>query len=219
MSDARGDLGRAARRPRVRVCAIFGVVLLVLAGGGAAGYYWYQNRPGKVEITTVPADSAILVDNVKVADKSPYRLERPPGAFSVSVVKAGYGRNDQNLVVRAGQSSTLSIALEPAADTGFELTSVPPGGLVWLDGIPMSWPRRPGAHGFSRLQDPSRQACAGDQGRSEAAAVARRGPDRAGDHQEGEGHAGDGGRGAEALGANPTPPPPSGGPRGRSFQG
>jgi hypothetical protein len=120
--------------------AIVGLILLVLAGGGAGGYYWYQNRPGTVEITTVPSDSAILVDNVKVADKSPYRLERPPGPVSVSVVKAGYGRNDQNLVVRAGQSGALSIALEPAADTGFELTSVPPGGLVWLDGNPMSGP-------------------------------------------------------------------------------
>ena len=119
---------------------IFLVVLLVVGAGAVGTYYWYQNRPGKVEISTVPADATILVDNVKVADKSPFTLEHAPGAFAVSVVRPGYGRNDQNVVVRAGQASTLSVTLEPAADTGFELTSVPPGGLVWLDGNPMSGP-------------------------------------------------------------------------------
>ena len=43
-------------------------------------------------------------------------------------------RNDQNIEVHAGQRMPLTVTLEPSPDTGFELTSEPPGGLVWLDG-------------------------------------------------------------------------------------
>ncbi len=117
------------------------LLILLLAGvGGGAAYYWYQNRPGKIEITTAPAEATILVDNIKVAERSPFSLERPPGPYTISVVRPGYTRNDQNIVVHAGQPSNLAVTLEPSADTGFELTSVPPGGLVWLDGTPMGGP-------------------------------------------------------------------------------
>ncbi|HEX2657982.1 MAG TPA: PEGA domain-containing protein, partial [Polyangia bacterium] len=120
--------------------AIFFFALLVLGGGAVGGYTWYQNRPGKIEITTTPAESTILVDNVKVAERSPFTIDRAPGSCAVSVVRPGYTRNDQNVLVRAGMTSNLNVTLEPAPDTGFELTSVPPGGLVWLDGNAMTGP-------------------------------------------------------------------------------
>src|SRR5207344_181353 len=50
----------------------------------------------------------------------------------------GYVRNDQNVEVHAGQPLPLTVTLEPSPDTGFELTSEPPGGLVWLDGAPIN---------------------------------------------------------------------------------
>jgi hypothetical protein len=96
-------------------------------------------------------------------------LEKPPGPYTVSVVRPGYTRNDQSVEVRAGQTATLSVALEAAADTGFELTSVPPGGLVWLDGNAMSGPDGqartdfrayripPGKHVLEIKGDPKRQ--------------------------------------------------------------
>ena len=91
-------------------------------------------KPGRIEITTVPADATVLVDNTKVGDHSPVSLERPPGPYTVSVTRDGYVRNDQNVEVHAGQPLPLTVTLEPSPDTGFELTSEPPGGLVWLDG-------------------------------------------------------------------------------------
>jgi serine/threonine protein kinase len=134
-----GPTASAASRARSKYVT-WGVVIF-LAGGAGLGMYFYSiNRPGKIEISSVPADATILVDNIKVAERTPFILEEPPGTYTVSVVRAGYNRNDQTIEVRPGQSANLAIALEAAADTGFELTSEPPGGLVWLDGSPMSGP-------------------------------------------------------------------------------
>ncbi|HEY4187513.1 MAG TPA: PEGA domain-containing protein, partial [Polyangia bacterium] len=156
-------------KPKGKGLTIALLLLLVVGGAGAGGYYWFQNRPGKVEIATVPAEATILVDNVKVAEKSPFTLEKPPGPYTVSVVRPGYTRNDQSVVVHAGQSANLAVSLEPSADTGFELTSVPPGGLVWLDGNPIGGPDGqartdfraykipPGKHLFEIKGDPKLQ--------------------------------------------------------------
>jgi hypothetical protein len=159
----------APTKPKGKGLTIALLLLLVVGGAGAGGYYWFQNRPGKVEIATVPAEATILVDNVKVAEKSPFTLEKPPGPYTVSVVRPGYTRNDQSVVVHAGQSANLAVSLEPSADTGFELTSVPPGGLVWLDGNPIGGPDGqartdfraykipPGKHLFEIKGDPKLQ--------------------------------------------------------------
>jgi serine/threonine protein kinase len=154
---------------RAKMFTIFGILALVIIGGIAGAYYWSVNRAGKVEISSVPQDATILVDNVKVADKSPFVLEKPPGPYTVSVMRPGYTRNDQSVEVRAGQTAALSVTLEAAADTGFELTSIPPGGLVWLDGNAMSGPDGqartdfrayripPGKHVLEIKGDPKRQ--------------------------------------------------------------
>ncbi len=76
----------------------------------------------------------MLVDNTKVGDHSPVTFERPPGHYTVSVTRDGYVRYDKPIEVHAGEPVPLTVALEPSPDTGFELTSEPPGGLVWLDG-------------------------------------------------------------------------------------
>ncbi|MES1207471.1 MAG: protein kinase, partial [Pseudomonadota bacterium] len=161
--------GPASGSSRAKTVTTLAFIALLIIVGGAGAYYWSVNRVGKVEIGATPTDATILVDNVKVADKSPFLLEKPPGPYTVSVVRPGYTRNDQSVEVRAGQTATLSVTLEPAADTGFELTSVPPGGLVWLDGNPMSGPDGqartdfrayripPGKHVLEIKGDPKRQ--------------------------------------------------------------
>ncbi|HZL21075.1 MAG TPA: PEGA domain-containing protein, partial [Polyangia bacterium] len=114
--------------------------LAVLVVAGAAGGFWYRsttNRPGRIELSTVPADAVVLIDNAKVGDHSPISLERPPGPYTLSVTRDGYVRSDQNIELKAGEPLPLSVTLEPSPDTGFELTSEPPGGLVWLDGAPI----------------------------------------------------------------------------------
>ena len=111
--------------------------LLAVAVVAIAGtVYWYNSnvKPGRIELTTTPGDATVLIDNVKVGDHSPVSLEKPPGPYTLSVTRDGYARNDQNIELKAGQPLSLTVALEPSPDTGFELTSDPPGGLVWLDG-------------------------------------------------------------------------------------
>ena len=114
--------------------------LMAVAVAATAGVvYWYNSavKPGRIELTTTPGDATVLVDNVKVGDKSPVSIERPPGPYTLSVTRDGYARNDQNIELKAGQPLSLTVALEPSPDTGFELTSDPPGGLVWLDDAPV----------------------------------------------------------------------------------
>jgi eukaryotic-like serine/threonine-protein kinase len=110
--------------------------VLLLAGVGGGGYWYYSstNKPGRIEITATPGDATVLVDNTKVGDHSPVTFERPPGHYTVSVTRDGYVRYDKPIEVHAGEPVPLTLALEPSPDTGFELTSEPPGGLVWLDG-------------------------------------------------------------------------------------
>jgi len=125
---------------RARTLTLLGAGVVVLIVGAAGLYAWSVNRPGRVEITAVPGDTTILVDNIKVSDQSPFVLEKSPGMYTIAAVRPGYARSDQSIEIRAGQVASLSVTLEPAADTGFELTSEPPGGLVWLDGNPLSGP-------------------------------------------------------------------------------
>ena len=129
-----------AARPS-RAGRTFGLLVVAAAIIGGT-VYWYQNvnKPGRLQLATVPADATVLVDNAKVGDHSPLALEKTPGSYTLSVTKDGYVRSDQNIEIRAGQSVALNITLEPSPDTGFELSSDPPGGLVWLDGAPISGP-------------------------------------------------------------------------------
>jgi PEGA domain len=125
--------------PRKRGGAMAVVVILLLAAAGGGGFWYYSTttRAGRIEVTATPADSTVLVDNTKVGDHSPVSFERPPGPYTLSVTRDGYVRSDQNIEVHAGQKLPLTVALEPSPDTGFELTSEPAGGLVWLDGAPI----------------------------------------------------------------------------------
>jgi hypothetical protein len=126
---------RPARRGIVGL-ALLGVAVLAIT------VYVYQslNRPGHLELTIKPADATVFIDNVKVGDKSPLSLERPPGPYTLSVTRDGYARSDQNIELKAGQPLPLEVRLEPSPDTGFEFTSDPPGGLVWLDEAPINAP-------------------------------------------------------------------------------
>jgi serine/threonine protein kinase len=132
------------------------VLLVVVAAVVGGTRYWYQNtsKPGRLQLVTVPADATVLVDNTKVGDHSPVALDKPPGNYTLSVTKDGYVRNDQNIEVRAGEPLALSVTLEPSPDTGFELSSDPPGGLVWLDGSAMSGPNGQARTDFRALRIP-----------------------------------------------------------------
>jgi hypothetical protein len=125
-----------ARRPARRgIYGLLAVAVVAIAGT----VYWYNGnvKPARIELNVTPVDATVLLDNVKIGDHSPVSLEKPPGPYTLSVTRDGYARNDQNIELKAGQPLSLTVALEPSPDTGFELTSDPPGGLVWLDGAPV----------------------------------------------------------------------------------
>jgi hypothetical protein len=128
----------SARGGRYAALALLAIV--VLGGGGAYWYYSMVNRPGRIQLTMVPADATVYIDKAKVGEHSPFSMDKPPGPYTLSVARDGYVRSDQNIELRAGQPLNLNVTLEPSQDTGFELTSDPPGGLVWLDGMPMTTP-------------------------------------------------------------------------------
>jgi hypothetical protein len=122
----------AARRPARR--GIYGLLAVAVAAA-VAMVFWYNNsvKPGHIELTITPADATVVIDNVKVGDHSPLSIEKTPGPYTLSVTRDGYARSDQSIELKAGQPLALTVTLEPSPDTGFELTSDPPGGLVWLD--------------------------------------------------------------------------------------
>jgi len=96
-----------------------------------------RSRPGTIVVNVVPADATVLIDNVRVGNKGSVTAERLPGVYTLSITRDGYAREDRQIEVNRGHTLTLNAKLEPSPDTGFELTSDPPGALVWLDDEPV----------------------------------------------------------------------------------
>ncbi len=111
-------------------------VLFMIAGGGGA--YMFITRPGNLQVEVKPPDARLKVDGVVITSDPPFQLQKRPGVYRLTVSRAGYVTRDQNVQISAGQSGHLDIYLEPSPDTGFDLTSQPSGGLVWLDGQPLA---------------------------------------------------------------------------------
>jgi len=110
------------------VAALAGWATAKYAGGPATGV---------MTVNVDPADAIVIVDNEKVGDRSPVTVERRPGSYTLSVSRDGYTREDQMVEVVPGRATTVKVALEASPDTGFELTSDPPGMRVWLDDAPV----------------------------------------------------------------------------------
>ncbi|HEY5285236.1 MAG TPA: protein kinase, partial [Polyangia bacterium] len=111
-------------------------VLFMIAGGGGA--YMFMTRPGNLQVAVKPQDARLAVDGVVITSDPPFQLQKRPGVYRLTVSRAGYVTRDQVVQISAGQSGHMDIDLEPSPDTGFDLTSQPSGGLVWLDGQPLA---------------------------------------------------------------------------------
>ena len=113
------------------------LMLLALLGGGGYWAYHQLGKPAELQITMDPPDATLLVDGQVVGQGSPVRVSRPSGKYILTVRRKGYADLIQPVEVAGGQVIPLTLNLQPAADTGFELFSDPPGKLVWLDGDPL----------------------------------------------------------------------------------
>ena len=124
----------APRPSRLRYYVFF--VLFMIVGGGAA--YMVMTRPGMLQIAVKPADARLAVAGALITSGPPYRLDKRPGIYRVAVSRPGYVTREIDVQISAGQTGHMDIELEPSPDTGFDLTSQPSGGLVWLDGQPLT---------------------------------------------------------------------------------
>jgi serine/threonine protein kinase len=111
-------------------------LLFMLAGGGGA--YMYMTRPGRLQVAVKPQDAKLAVDGVLITAGPPFQLEKRPGVYRLSVSRDGYVSRDEIVQISAGQAGHMDIELGPSSETGFDLTSQPSGGLVWLDGQPLA---------------------------------------------------------------------------------
>lgn len=117
---------------RLKYYALF--LAFMIAGGGGA--YVYLSRPGKLQVNVKPLDARLLVDGSAMREGPPFVVEKRPGTYHLALSRDGYLPREQKIDIRAGQFERLDMDLEPSPETGFELTSQPPGGLVWLDSVP-----------------------------------------------------------------------------------
>jgi hypothetical protein len=120
---------------RMRKRLLWGVMVSIGAGF-LAGVIAHQ-PPGRLAIRVKPTDAKIFLDG-RLVDGNADFIERPAGTFQLSFERDGYVRRDQRVRLEAGQVQRLDVQLEASPDTGFELTSDPPGVLVWLDGRPLT---------------------------------------------------------------------------------
>jgi hypothetical protein len=126
------SLGRAGR-----LWVVLGT--LVLAGGFGVWTWYNAFARSRLDVTTEPADARVFVDGNPVGDSIIVR----PGQHTLSVTMPGYTRSDRNVEVGANQTLRLDVELEASPDTGLEITSEPPGMLVWLDGVRVLDPSGP----------------------------------------------------------------------------
>ena len=110
------------------------LLFLAFMALGSVGAYLYLTRSGKMQIAVKPSDARVTVDGVGLHEGPPYVIERRPGIYHLAVVRDGYVSREQDVEIRTARVERVEIELEASPDTGFELTSQPPGGLVWMDG-------------------------------------------------------------------------------------
>jgi serine/threonine-protein kinase len=86
-------------------------------------------KPGRLEITTVPADAEIFLDGQKLADRSPVIVDATPGRYTVTAKRDGYDAATATFEVRAAGTAQAALALArlPAggARAGAPVTAAP----------------------------------------------------------------------------------------------
>ncbi len=113
------------------------VVVLLLALGGMIAFSFF-NRPGKLIIEVMPTGSSVTLEGVTLKGIPPFTVERAPGEYKLIVAQDGYTKEERRVKVDSGKNVKVRVDLRPSTGTGFELTSDPPGQLVWMDGVPFT---------------------------------------------------------------------------------
>ncbi|HWE26659.1 MAG TPA: PEGA domain-containing protein, partial [Polyangia bacterium] len=127
---------RARRKPiGAIVGAVVGVAAVCLVIAAAITYF--NSRPGTLYIESQPSTSVqVLLDNKKQAvEGTPATLALEPGSYVLTVQREGYVPWNEQVEIKAGDTTRRKINLEPlASGTGFTLVSEPAGAQALLDG-------------------------------------------------------------------------------------
>jgi serine/threonine protein kinase len=139
---ATGQVGLAPMPVRKSLHRRYYLLVLPMALlGGVLGYF-LVHRSGRLQVSVQPPDARLMMDGRAVAGEPPFRLDERAGVHRLTVSRPGYVAFEREVMISARQKGQLDIALKPSPDTGFTLSSTPPGGLVWLDGRPLVLDRR-----------------------------------------------------------------------------
>jgi len=134
--DFQRHMTMSLRTPASKLPYYVAFILFMLAG--AVVGYMILTRPGKLQVVVRPQDAKLSVDGVRITSGPPYLLHKRSGTYRLSLVQDGYITKEQSVQISPGQDGHIDIDLEPSPETGFDLTSQPSGGLVWLDGQPLA---------------------------------------------------------------------------------
>lgn len=108
-------------------------------------FFFWPKAPASIQLTTVPSDPLVLLDNQPVSSiSSPFIITgvSPDKPHTLEVRKTGYQPWSTTLTINAGQALQLPpVNLEPigatvpqATATGFFLDTEPSGAQVYVDG-------------------------------------------------------------------------------------
>jgi len=123
-----GFLSRNAR-------AVTAVGATALAFAAGVALWATEYRGGRLDIATEPPEAEVSIDGSPVrGDERRSSIKLDPGSHALSVTSAGYVRDEQTIMIAPDRTLRVRVKLEGAPDTGFEVTSEPPGMEVWLDG-------------------------------------------------------------------------------------
>jgi serine/threonine protein kinase len=134
-----GDYQRHLTMPvRVHSRLRYYIAFILCSVLGGTGTFLYLTRPGKLQVSVRPQDAKLSIDGVRITSGPPYLLQKRPGTYRLSLAQDGYVTKEQVVRIDPGQGGHTDIDLEPSPESGFDLTSQPTGGLVWLDGQPLA---------------------------------------------------------------------------------
>jgi serine/threonine protein kinase len=111
--------------------------LLLLIGLGVLFARTRVLEPGQINITSDPADVVIYVDSEKVFEgKTPVTLNNIAAneRYFISLTAPGFDPQERRVMLQAGESRQLRIAMMPSAgQTNLTLSTIPSGAEVFLD--------------------------------------------------------------------------------------
>lgn len=88
------------------------VIVLYTAGYRLNVSTWRVQRTGVIAITTIPRGASVTMNNVLIADKTPYVAQRlTPGDYDVLLQKAGYRSWNQHVDVGSGSTTYITALL------------------------------------------------------------------------------------------------------------